>query len=506
MVSPTKPGPRVSGDFEALLSQAHSRSSSEVVGPGDEQCSVVDASELESVPGSEGAATEQGPGPAVQLLEQAATAAEEGRNEDSEVWRQQRKHLFVLTHSGKPVYSLHGDENALAGLMAVMDALISFMKDQGDSLQSVRAGRHIIVFLERGPLYLVAAAATGEPVSVLHLQLHLLHSQILCILTDGFQKVLTRNARFDTRRLLGGVDGILEALHTSFEVDPSAFLVAFAPLRMPALLRRSLLLALQTAVREGGALYGVLLAGSKVAALSQGASRPLHPHDLLALGAFVRGSPSFQAAETFSPVCLPHFNPSAFLHAYVHYAHKDAKVCLLLLSTQPDSFMRLADAARRFRAEVNDSGALQAAARSGLQAGEGQVSISSLPALAGGGEPGMTPLLHFLYKHPGRSQFVLATWDALAARGRLPQDVVPHYARIHAAVFRKDEEFREPQPSPLRVYYHSTDEYAAIAYASAEYELYALFDPLAQKLAIVQICQRLCAWVKGSQQDLFVPM
>lgn len=38
---------------------------------------------------------------------------------------------------------------------------------------------------------------------------------------------------------------------------------------------------------------------------------------------------------------------------------QDAKVCLLLLSAQQDSFMRMADAARQFRSEVNDSGALQ---------------------------------------------------------------------------------------------------------------------------------------------------
>lgn len=72
-------------------------------------------------------------------------------------------------------------------------------------------------------------------------------------------------------------------------------------------------------VKGAGALYGVLLAGHQVAALAQPASRPVHPHDLLALAAFVQGSPSFQAAETFSPVCLPRFNACAFLHAYVHY-------------------------------------------------------------------------------------------------------------------------------------------------------------------------------------------
>ena len=66
-----------------------------------------------------------------------------------------------------------------------------------------RAGRHVVVFLERGPLYLVAVAATGEPVSVLRLQLHLLHAQITCILTDGFRRMFARNPRYDSRRLLG---------------------------------------------------------------------------------------------------------------------------------------------------------------------------------------------------------------------------------------------------------------------------------------------------------------
>jgi len=30
-------------------------------------------------------------------------------------WQQRRRHFFVLTAAGKPVYSRHGDEQALAG-------------------------------------------------------------------------------------------------------------------------------------------------------------------------------------------------------------------------------------------------------------------------------------------------------------------------------------------------------------------------------------------------------
>ena len=74
------------------------------------------------------------------------------------------------------------------------------------------------------------------------------------------------------------------------------------------------------AAQAGGAMYGVLLAGERVIALAQPRAQPLAPADLLLLASFVTGSDSFRAAaESFSPICLPAYNPSAFLHAYVQY-------------------------------------------------------------------------------------------------------------------------------------------------------------------------------------------
>ena len=35
-------------------------------------------------------------------------------------WRRGRRHFFILSEAGKPIYSLHGDEDQLASLMAVM--------------------------------------------------------------------------------------------------------------------------------------------------------------------------------------------------------------------------------------------------------------------------------------------------------------------------------------------------------------------------------------------------
>ncbi len=72
--------------------------------------------------------------------------------------------------------------------------------------------------------------------------------------------------------------------------------------------------------QAAGALYGLLLAGELVAALAQPRAAPLDAADLLLLSSFVRRTGSFAAAaESFSPVCLPRYNASAFLHAYVAY-------------------------------------------------------------------------------------------------------------------------------------------------------------------------------------------
>jgi hypothetical protein len=59
-------------------------------------------------------------------------------------WETYSKHVLVLTSSGKPIYSLHGDPDSLAGLMALATALISVVADHGDKLQHILAGQVLL--------------------------------------------------------------------------------------------------------------------------------------------------------------------------------------------------------------------------------------------------------------------------------------------------------------------------------------------------------------------------
>ena len=60
-----------------------------------------------------------------------------------------------------------------------------------------------------------------------------------------------------------------------------------------------------------------------------------------------------------SPVCLPAFNPGAFLHAYIHYLHQGAGLAVVLLTGSPDSFFQLAEARASLQAALDTPDGLQ---------------------------------------------------------------------------------------------------------------------------------------------------
>ena len=67
------------------------------------------------------------------------------RDEDvtADSWRQHRKHVFVLSEAGKPIYSRYGSEEALSSTMGVMMALVSFVQSGDNIIRSVYSGESV---------------------------------------------------------------------------------------------------------------------------------------------------------------------------------------------------------------------------------------------------------------------------------------------------------------------------------------------------------------------------
>ncbi|KAJ6369134.1 hypothetical protein OIU78_001495 [Salix suchowensis] len=130
-------------------------------------------------------------------------------------WRKKKKHFFILSHSGKPIYSRYGDEHKLAGFSATLQAIISFVENGRDHIKLVRAGKHQVVFLVKGPIYLVCISCTEEPYESLMGQLELIYGQMILILTKSVNRCFEKNPKFDMTPLLGGTDVVFSSLINS---------------------------------------------------------------------------------------------------------------------------------------------------------------------------------------------------------------------------------------------------------------------------------------------------
>ena len=233
-------------------------------------------------------------------------------------WSLHKKHVFVLSSAGKPIFSRYGDESKLAPQMGLLQALISFVHDRGDAIRYIRAGPVNIVFVLRGPLYLVAVSSTGETVEHLWRQLGLLHAQIISILTSKVDQIFQRNASFDVRGLLGGTDRVMRSLLHAAGCEPAMLLQAIPCLRVPPAVRAELgrLLA---AARPADLLFGLLLAHNHLVTLMRPRRSALHADDLLLVMNTVASSASFREDEAWLPICLPRFNDAGFLYAHISY-------------------------------------------------------------------------------------------------------------------------------------------------------------------------------------------
>lgn len=71
------------------------------------------------------------------------------RDEDvtTDSWRRHRKHVFVLSEAGKPIYSRYGSEEALSSTMGVMMALVSFVQSGDNIIRSVYSGDSFFMHL-----------------------------------------------------------------------------------------------------------------------------------------------------------------------------------------------------------------------------------------------------------------------------------------------------------------------------------------------------------------------
>ena len=273
-------------------------------------------------------------------------------------WRSKRKHFFILSAAGKPIYARHGDDGLISNYIGVIQTLISFYQEAHNPLKSFTAGKTKTVILTQGPLYLVAISRLTESEAQLRSQLDALYMQILSTLTrPTLERLFSVRPSTDLRRPLQGTESLLSSLADSFtKGSPSTLLTALECLKIRKS-HRQMINNVLLKTRVEPLLYGLVVAGGRLVSVIRPKKHSLHPGDLQLIFNMIFEADGVKAGggENWIPVCLPGFNNTGFLHMYVSFLDlegkvsdhqddeksKDELVAIILISPDKESFFIL---------------------------------------------------------------------------------------------------------------------------------------------------------------------
>ncbi|KAJ3401862.1 Vacuolar fusion protein mon1b [Chytriomyces hyalinus] len=259
-------------------------------------------------------------------------------SEKSSTWPQRRKHFFILSSAGKPIYSRYGSENEVTELMGIFQTIIAIVdddSDDGDVINSFRAGTHLFVFKIMGPLYLVAVAATGETEEELKRQLEYLHDQIISVTTQTqINRIFEKRSNYDLRQLLTGTDVLLSKTISSFRLSHLHLLSSPSNVFINPKLRGKLHKALSSPAQHSTAALNTSSSSMSIPShllttllttpsrLISSFRNPvlLHARDIFVIQNLIAAAANgagFRAGEAWMPVCLPAFDSRGFVNIYV---------------------------------------------------------------------------------------------------------------------------------------------------------------------------------------------
>ncbi|XP_002125768.2 vacuolar fusion protein MON1 homolog A [Ciona intestinalis] len=410
--------------------------------------------------------------------------ADEEEYINSSSWRDQKRHFFVLTEAGKPVYSRHGSEDKLSSVMGVMLALVSCVHDRNDKIRSITAGDHKFVFLIKIPLILVAVCSTPESITQITVYLKYIYNKIVSVLTlKQLDRIYAKQKNFDLRRLLTGTDKFLDHLCTSMDTGPEYLLGAFQCLPLAGNIRDLVSQALQLS-KTNDLAFALLLTSGKTVSYCRLREHNLHSSDLQILINLITASSSFHAGENWLPICLPHFNPQGYLHAHISYLDDDFQTCLLLLSADVNSFFTLSEAKKKVMVKLNKHDCLPILK---LASEKGMYNVSKI---------GLPDLRHFIYKSKHQSQFTAPEFISPYHDVHQQERLFGLYQHLHGKIHNP--------AIPLKLLFEVSDEETMLAWVASGFELYVAFSPLVTKGQAISSVDRLLRWIKQREDELFM--
>lgn len=346
--------------------------------------------------------------------------------------------------------------------------------------------------------------------------LEYLHLQILSIITaTQLRRFFERRTNFDLRRLLDGAEPFLISMLNRLEFDLAMATSSLHCLKIDSSLRKRIAEALVPSSKTKDILYVILVGQGRVIALIRPKKHSIHPADIHILMNTIHSPSILNSPATSSsvPICLPKFEPSGFVNAYVSFLRRDPEDGSSRFSeTDPprtpglsapefdtglalvcingginfDNIRSWCDSAV---SKLEGDGTLDILAKN-ILSGETEYSISDL------GIPG---LRHFVYKSRAQVQITFPIFEDPYDNSNEKRRLITLYQTLHDAIHAKSG-----QEDPLKLQYIRTDKESVMGWITQPFELYISVSPWLPKSAVIGAANSVARWVKREESKLFL--
>lgn len=376
--------------------------------------------------------------------------------------------------------------------MGLLQALVSIIEcDNENKLKHVIAGDHKIAFLHKSHLIFVCVSSESQKsIEQLELELNYVYNQIISIVTLSLiEKIFSRHSNYDLRNKLTGTEKLVTNIIKRFNNDYGMLLncVNSYPLRFETRDQIARMIAAQISGIKY-VLFGLLLFDNKLVALIRPKTKNIHPVDVHLLVNVITGLDTPKSSEfTWYPICLPNFDSSGLMYAYISHLDDQCKTCLILLTglCNQDQSSELNECRKRIQQKLQTQNINQL------------LNIKYKDASLRLEQIGVPELKHFVFKDNKIFQYFVSDYA-------LPYANNAHQQQRIFDIYQKLYHKLHNPTNTLRIIYIQQKYETVLGWMTSSFEIYATFSPLITKETAVRAINKLLDFTQKNKQKIFL--
>jgi len=258
-----------------------------------------------------------------------------------EQFYEQKRHYFIMTEGGTPIYSRYGDEIKNCSLLATFSAIITKFtifnneKNSQEKLNYICNDNSIIAFIKKGKIVFIALSNKTDSLSFLYSQLELLYHQLLSIVTSERMPILEEKPSSCSTVL----SGINESLEQIIEYSNNTLVGSLNSYQVLPIENRQKLNNICRKYLKNALICCLITPDAKqIISLSKSNIINLSFNDMILIQCLIISSDSIRTGESWVPICLPGISSEGFLQLYCNFVTTDKFGIIFVTESQEQKY------------------------------------------------------------------------------------------------------------------------------------------------------------------------